>query len=172
MTLWYNVFRGTVILLARDVVSAKLDIIFKKFFSENRDMLKDFISWILEIPGESINEIVITNTELPPETLEGKFSRLDLRLTVDDKLINVEIQVNNDPNYRDRAMFYWSKLFTSELESGEYYGKLKQTVTVNILNFVLFPERSSYHAEVVTVLKDTNELFYDKFHIHFLNWKN
>lgn len=68
-------------------------------------------------------------------------------------------------------MFYWSKLFTSELESGEYYGKLKQTVTVNILNFVLFPERSSYHAEVVTVLKDTNELFYDKFHIHFFELK-
>ena len=30
-------------------------------------MLKDFISGILEIPGESINEIVITNTELPPK---------------------------------------------------------------------------------------------------------
>ena len=102
--------------MSRNVVSAKLDIIFKKFFSENHDMLKDFISGILEIPIEKIEEIVIKGQELPPENIDGKFSRLDLCLKVDDKLVNVEVQINNAPNYRDRAMFYWAKLFTSELE--------------------------------------------------------
>ena len=96
--------------MGRDVVSAKLDIIFKKFFTENVDMLYSFVASMLDIPQESISEIKITNPELPPESLEGKFSRLDLNLKVDNRLVNVEIQVKNEPDYRDRTLFYWAKL--------------------------------------------------------------
>ena len=77
--------------MGRDVVSAKLDIIFKKFFTENVDMLYSFVASMLDVPQESISEIKITNPELPPESLEGKFSRLDLNLKVDNRLVNVEI---------------------------------------------------------------------------------
>lgn len=78
--------------MARDVVSAKLDIIFKKLFTENRDMLHSFVADMLDVPQESVSDIVITNPELPPETLAGKFSRLDLSLKVDNRLVNVEIR--------------------------------------------------------------------------------
>ena len=42
--------------MGRDVVSAKLDIIFKKLFSDenNKDLLMDFVSSILEIPLEEM----------------------------------------------------------------------------------------------------------------------
>lgn len=40
--------------MGRNVISAKLDIIFKKIFSENEDILRDFLAKVLEIPGESI----------------------------------------------------------------------------------------------------------------------
>ena len=60
--------------MARDVVSAKLDIIFKKLFTENEDMLHSFVASMLDVPQESISEIKITNPELPPETLAGKFN--------------------------------------------------------------------------------------------------
>ena len=113
--------------MGRDVVSAKLDIIFKKFFTENVDMLYSFVASMLDIPQESISENKITNPELPPESLEGKFSRLDLNLKVDNRLVNVEIQVKNEPDYRDRTLFYWAKLYSSELKSGEDYSELKQT---------------------------------------------
>ena len=52
--------------MARDVVSAKLDIIFKKFFIENPDMLHSIVASMLDIPYESISEINITNPEMPP----------------------------------------------------------------------------------------------------------
>lgn len=45
-----------------------------------------------------------TNPELPPESLEGKFSRLDLNLKFDNRIVNVEIQVKNEPDYRDRTL--------------------------------------------------------------------
>ena len=37
-------------LMARDVVSAKLDIIFKKLFTENKDMLHSFVASMLDVP--------------------------------------------------------------------------------------------------------------------------
>ena len=152
--------------MGRDIISAKLDIIFKKIFSENDDLLTDFVAGLLEIPTESITSISLKNTEITPETLEGKFSRLDLNMTVNDKLVNVEIQLNKNGDFRDRTMFYWSKLFTSELGSGENYSNLKTAITINILDFVMFPDREDYHAEVVPVIKDTGEVYSDKFHIH------
>lgn len=47
-------------LIARDVVSAKLDIIFKKLFTEIKDMLRSFVASMLDVPQESISDIVIT----------------------------------------------------------------------------------------------------------------
>ncbi len=156
--------------MGRDVVSAKLDVIFKKLFTENEDLLHSFVASMLDIPTESIKTIKISNPELPPETVESKFSRLDLSLNVDDKLVNVEIQVKMEPDYRDRTLFYWAKLYTSELKSGEEYGNLKQTITINIINFNMF-ECQNYHTEVAAMIKGTNEVFSDKFSIHFFELK-
>lgn len=138
--------------MGRDVVSAKLDIIFKKLFSENTDLLQDFVAGLLEIPADSIESIELKNTEIVPETYEGKFSRLDLNMKLNDTLVNVEIQINSHPDFRDRTMFYWAKLFTSELESGQNYTMLKPAITINILDFVMFPDREDYHTEVVPVI--------------------
>ncbi len=156
--------------MARNVISAKLDIIFKKIFTENQDMLREFLSDMLDIPISSIQEIVITNPEIVPEAIDGKFSRLDLNLKVDNTLVNVEIQIKSETDYRDRCLFYWSKLYTSELKSGETYGKLKKAITINIINFKMF-EGNDYHTEVVTTVKGTNEIFSDKFSMHFFELK-
>lgn len=155
-----------VILMARDVVSAKLDIIFKKIFTENQDLLQAFLADILDIPSENIQDIIIVKQELTPETTDGKFSRLDLNLKVADKLINVEIQLRGNNDYLDRTLFYWAKLYASELKSGEAYDKLKKTICVNIINFNMF-DANDYHTEIVTSIKDTGEIFSDKFSIHF-----
>lgn len=145
-------------------------IIFKKLFAEIKDMLHSFVASMLDVPQESISDIVITNPELPPKTLAGKFSRLDLSLKVDDRLVNVEIQVKNDTDYRDRTLFCWAKLYSSELKSGEEYSELKQTITINIINFNMFGG-DDYHTEVAAMIKGTGEVFSDKFSIHFFELK-
>ena len=156
--------------MARNIISAKLDIIFKKLFTENKDMLHSFVASMLDMPPESIERIEILNSELPPESYSGKFSRLDLSLKADNRLINVEIQIKNEPDYRDRTLFYWAKLYSSELKSGEGYSELKQTITINIINFNMF-RGDDYHTEIAAVIKGTDEVFSDKFGIHFFELK-
>lgn len=82
----------------------------------------------------------------------------------------MEIQVKNDTDYRDRTLFYWAKLYSSELKSGEEYSELKQTVTINIINFNMFGG-DDYHTEVAAMIKGTGEVFSDKFSIHFFELK-
>ena len=152
--------------MSKELISAKIDVVFKKFFIENKDLLREFLADILEIPVNDIEEIIITNPEMLPENLENKFSRLDLNLKLKSKLVNIEIQIRFDSDFRDRTLFYWAKLYTSELKSGEPYGNLKQAIAINIVNFNMF-DNQDYHTEVVAAIKGTNEIFSDKFSIHF-----
>ena len=71
--------------MARNIVKAKLDIIFKKLFTDegNQHILQAFLSDILEIPYESINNIIVLNSEIMPENIIEKYSRMDIKMTVD-----------------------------------------------------------------------------------------
>ena len=102
--------------MARDVVSAKLDIIFKKIFTDNKDMLHSFVADMLDVPQESISDIILTNPEIPPESPEGKFSRLDLSLEVNKNPLNVEIRFDSETDYRHISSLEWAKQCFSEAE--------------------------------------------------------
>lgn len=102
--------------MARDVVSSNLDIIFKKIFTDNKDMLHSFVADMLDVPQESISDIILTNPEIPPESPEGKFSRLDLRLEVNKNPLNVEIRFDSETDYRHISSLEWAKQCFSETE--------------------------------------------------------
>ncbi len=150
------------------IVKLKLDIIFKRVFgnAKNERIISAFISDLLEIPRESIRSIYINNVELTPEYLGQKFSRLDLRMNVDGKIVNIEMQVNREVDFQERSLFYWAKLYSDELGSGEEYSALKQTICINIINFDLF-ECEDYHSHFRVLESERGELLTDKFSIHF-----
>ena len=119
------------------IIKLKLDIIFKRVFGDknNKEIIAAFLEALLEMPKNSIQDIIIDNVELPPDELDKKFSRLDLKMLVDNKIVNIEMQVNYEADFKDRTLFYWAKIYSEELGSGEEYGELKKTVCINIINF-------------------------------------
>ena len=82
----------------RPIVKLKLDVIFKRVFGDenNTDIIAALLSALLEIPRESIERITLNNVEITPAYLEQKFSRLDMKMDVDGKTVNVEMQVSVD----------------------------------------------------------------------------
>ena len=150
------------------IVKLKLDIIFKRIFGDanNTDIIAAFVSDLLEIPRSSIKEIYINNVELAPEYIDQKFSRLDLKLNIDGRIVNIEMQVNKEVDFNERTLYYWSKLYSDELKAGEEYGELKQTICINIINFNLF-DCEDYHSHFKVMEKDRHEVLSDKFAIHF-----
>lgn len=157
--------------MERKIVSAKIDVVFKELFIRERSLLKNFISDVLDIPFESILDITLTNPEMPSDYSDGKLVRLDLSVRLrksDNKetLINVELQVNSQSYFKKRTLFYWSKLYTSELQSGESYSNLKRTICINILDFNI-TKKQNYHTEIIAADKETGEQFTDLMSIHF-----
>ena len=61
------------------------------------------------------------NTEITPDEIDGKFTRFDLKLTVDNKLINVEVQVNNYGAFAERSLYYWAQRYGTQLKKGQGY---------------------------------------------------
>ena len=153
---------------ATKIVKLKLDIIFKRIFGneKNDKIIAAFIEDLLEMERGSIQKIEINNVELPPDELDKKFSRLDLRMHIDNRIVNIEMQVNYEADFKDRTLFYWSKLYSEELGSGEEYGDLKQTICINIINFNAF-DCNEYHSHFKAIETERHEVLSDKFDIHF-----
>ena len=154
------------------IVKLKLDIIFKRIFGNqnNTDIIAAFISALLDIPRESIRKIYIDNVELTPEYFYQKFGKLDLKLDVDGSIVNIEMQVNFEPDFKERTLFYWAKIFSDDLKTGEAYEQLKQTICINIINFNLF-DSSDYHSHFVPMEINRHEILSNKGSIHFFELK-
>lgn len=153
-----------------EVISAKLDIIFKKLFLSDNEVLADFIESLLDIPKGGIQKLELDNSELLPASADGKQGKLDIKMKVDDKIVNVEMQMQNRGDFKDRTLYYWSKLYSGELKTGERYTDLKQTICINILNFNLFDCEEPYSTFKLLETK-RHELLTEKCAILFFELK-
>lgn len=146
------------------------DVMFKMIFGDAKHsrVLIHFLNCVIK--GKSpIESIDIIHNELNPEYIGQKGSRIDiLAKTKDGELVNIEMQREDEKNMTARALFYWSKLFSGQLEVSQKYHQLKRTISINILNFTLFESDERYWRK--GYLKDdyNNEKFTDLLEMHFL----
>ena len=81
-----------------------------------------------------------------------------------DSKVNVELQIKMLSYWDRRSLFYWSKLFTEGLLSGQKYDKLKRCICISILGFNL-DDRPEYH-KVYQLRDETGNEFSDMLEIH------
>ena len=111
------------------------DYVFKRVFAreENNSMLKDFLEAILNI---HINKVEVKNPELTPNMADEKLGILDLKLDIDnERVVDVEMQVSNEHNIKERSSTYLSKLAAEQLKVKQNYKELKKIITINILKY-------------------------------------
>lgn len=143
------------------------DLLFKLVFSDERNK-NALIHLLSSVVGFKISEVEIRKTELSPEFIGGKESRLDILATDQDgRLYNIELQKQNDPTMCERTLFYWSEVFYKQLDKGETYDCLRKTICINILDFRLFDDKKYWHTYHVRE-DETHELLTDLEEIHFL----
>jgi hypothetical protein len=65
----------------------KTDTLFKMLFVKHQDLLERLVAQLLGISLGSIEAFKVTNPEMPPESLEDKFCRMDINMTVDGVLV-------------------------------------------------------------------------------------
>ena len=144
----------------------KTDTLFKMLFTQEPELLKRLVAALLGIRFESIGQFGVTSPELPPSDFGKKFCRLDINMLVDGQRVNLEIQVRNDDGYPERALFYWSRLYSSALPKGGDYLNLPRTVVISIVDFNLFGG-ADFHSEFRPLEVTRHEPLSDKMVLHF-----
>ncbi|PFR18145.1 ATPase, partial [Bacillus cereus] len=99
--------------------------------------------------------------------MRGKLSILDVSATLNTGTkVNVEIQLTNNHDMIKRSLYYWGKLYTSQLQKGMPYSSLHKTVTINLLNFVMFSEYDEFHTTGILWNKEQQKKFSDDIEVH------
>lgn len=116
-----------------ELLNPKNDYVFKRIFGHkgNENITKQMLSTIIEKP---INTIKLDeNTILEKELLEDKVGIVDIHAKIDNKIdVDIEMQVVKQEDIEKRIMFYWSKLYTKGISSGEDYESLNKTIAILI----------------------------------------
>jgi len=120
-------------------ISLKLDIIFKQFFSKkgNEELLEDFLSSIL---GRKVKcTAIIKEARIGQKRPDEKYGSLDIRAILDDEVeVDVEMQVTDNKDTINRAIYYMSTLTTEGLKPTESYSKIKQKIVIFLMDYELF----------------------------------
>ncbi len=155
--------------LRREKMSNHLDLVVKRIFGNenNPRILISFLNAVIK-PKDLIETVQIMNNDIDKESIEDKFSRLDIKAkTNKNELINIEIQIKDEHNMVKRSLYYWSKMFESQLTEGQKYDTLAKTICINILNFKCLKTKEAHSIYRLKEI-NTNEELTDLQEIHFI----
>lgn len=155
-------------------VNPKIDLVFKKLFGseENKDILMSLINAILP-EHQQICTLTLKNPYNVSDYVEGKLSILDIKAE-DDKgnLYDIEMQLKAIPFYGRRTLYYWAKLFGSQLdylteeeirkkeERGKSYLDLNKCIIISLMDFEFFKDDRYYRCFTLKD-RDTNDTHID-----------
>lgn len=129
------------------LLNPKLDIVFKKLFTSDTSLLTDLINAVLKLPKEQrIRSVEVKNPTVLPEEITQKYIVLDI-LAADKSgfQYEIEMQVRRNTSYSKRSLYYVSRLYAGQLDSGEKYEDLRPVIGIHFLDYEEFPDYSDFH---------------------------
>jgi len=126
-------------------VDPRNDLAFKKIFGDKNksDILISFLNAILEFENDmQIVSITLDNPYQMPDIEGLKETILDIKATNQrGESFVVEMQKKDLGNFAKRSLYYTSKAYVSQINSGVDYFKLKRVYYISVLNFNMFENR-------------------------------
>ena len=145
------------------------DYLFRALLQENNYVLKGLICSLLHLAPSDIDSVVITNPVELGRAPDDKAFLLDIKIFLNGQTyINLEMQVINEYNWKERSLSYLCRNF-DQLKSGEFYGSARPVIQIGLLDFTLFPEAPEFYAtyQLLNVKKYT--LYSDKLRLSVLD---
>lgn len=147
-----------------------VDFAFKKLFGDenNKDILISFLNSVLSEANQVV-EVTLLNPMNHRVHFYDHASILDVKAT-DEKgrLYNIEMQVSRQAYFNQRVLYYWSKLYTSQLRKSSPFNDLNKTICINVLNFTYFNHEPHYHNKFKVLSETSQRSYFDDFELHFI----
>ncbi len=122
------------------------DYMFRAVLQSNNKALKGLICALLHFTEKDIFSVEITNPIVLGEAVKNKEFRLDINVILNnDTLINLEMQIANRLNWKNRSVMYLCRSF-DQLNHGQDYREAKPVIHISILDYSLFPDSPEFYA--------------------------
>lgn len=156
-----------------------VDFAFKKIFGSepNKDLLISFLNEVFR-GRKRITSLVYNKNEYPGELKDEGAAIFDLLCTgVDGEQFLIEIQRGRQGNFKQRALFYTSRLISDQAPKGkrsEWAYNLTEVYLVALLeDFTLkIGSATDYIHDICLCNRDNGEIFYDKLGYTFIELSN
>ena len=153
-------------------IDPKVDFAFKWVFGNPRNsaLLIHFLNAVLE-PDLSVSDVEILNPFNDKSSVDDKLSILDVKARDQDgRLINIEIQLLMPTGFTARVLYYWADLYRSQLNEGDDYDELAETISIVLIDQVLFPESPEWHLRFEILDRQHGVRFSDRLLIHVIEF--
>ena len=155
-------------------VDVKNDVAFRKIFgNENKKViLISFLNAVLDLEGQNrVKEVTLLNPFQLPRIAGEKSSIIDVRAT-DEKgaTFIVEMQVAEPAGFDKRVLYYSSKDYAGQINTGEDYPLLRPVYFIGVLNFDYFMGKD-YLSSHLIVDEATGESAFKDLKFRFIELK-
>ena len=153
------------------VFTLKNDWAFKRVLGaeENKPILSDLLSCILDIPLEEFEDCALLDKELKKDAKEEKSGILDIRVRLKDGTrIDLEMQFIWDDSFTLRSIFYVAKMYTEDFPQGTPYSELHKCISINIVGKG-YNVDDEIHSKYLLMNPKTHHILTDALQVHFLN---
>lgn len=143
-------------------VDVKNDIAFRKIFgNENKKIiLISFLNAVMKLKDkDAIVDVEILNPYQLPIIKNLKASIIDVKARdKKGKTYIIEMQVAEPDGLDKRLLYYASKEYSQQIESGELYTKLKPVIFIGIFDFKFTEGANIYRIMLCVMLKMVREV--------------
>ena len=140
----------------KKLLKPKNDVVFQSIFNQNNEKItKAFVEALLD---EKITKMTINSDQiLVRNTPDDKLGILDLELDINNnEKVDVEIQLIERANFAERLLFYFSRLYASQIKRGDDYSEAKKVILIAIIDYPLELTQTISEMETVWRLCEIN----------------
>lgn len=109
------------------------DVVFQALFGRGRENItKAMLEDILKIKIHTID--LDKNKDLYNDKKDQKNGRIDVRAVINENIeCDIEIQLVTHKMMLERFLYYWAKMYASNLKVGNKYSELRKTISIIIV---------------------------------------
>ena len=137
------------------------DYMFRAVLQKNNRVLRGLIKALLHLSEDDIKEVRITNPIILGESLDSKQMWLDVNVILNNSIIiNLEMQVANLFNWRNRSVSYICRSYDN-LNRGGKYKDAKPVIHIGFLDFSLEGAEPEFYATYKLANVKTGQIYSD-----------
>jgi len=136
-----------------------VDPIFKILFTQESVESKEALSsFLTDILGHQVTDVVLQPNELSGESVSDKQSEFDVNCKIEGEIVNIEMQSrNNDFDYGKRAEYHVAHLLNHYTPKGLDWRDIPKVYQISVVNFH-FDDNNEYYNHYILKNEKGNQL--------------